>query len=133
MGYQPRRDNTILYTWANGRIIEIQSNLRKKKLHRTNYSFNFLGGTSSNRDNVRAPIQFRREGQPKHLKRSFFLKKRPTHYHINRTSVIRLVKRNQLSFPIIEINNPLLVQSIVSRRSDSSSGASSSCCHRLDA
>ena len=59
-------------------------------------------------DAVLAPIQFRREGQPHHLKRWFFLKNRPTHFHINRTIVIRPVKWNQLSFPSIKINKPLL-------------------------
>ena len=29
-------------------------------------------------------------------------------HHINRTIAIRLVKQNQLSFPSIEINKPLL-------------------------
>ena len=35
----------------------------KKKLLRTNQGSNILGGSFSNRDNVRAPIQFRRESQ----------------------------------------------------------------------
>ena len=52
-----------------GRFIEMQSNLRRKKLHRTNQGSNFLGGSFSNRDNARAPIQFRRERQPQYLKR----------------------------------------------------------------
>ena len=34
--------------------MEIQSNLRSKKLHRTDQSSNFLGGSLNNRDNVRA-------------------------------------------------------------------------------
>ena len=34
------------------------------ELHRTNQGSNFLGGSFSNRDSVRAPIQFRREHQP---------------------------------------------------------------------
>ena len=55
---------TVFHTWPNDRFIEIQSNLRRKKLHRTNQGSNFLGGSFSNRDNVRAPIQFRRESQP---------------------------------------------------------------------
>ena len=54
---------TVFHTWAYGRFIEIQSNPRRKKLHRTNSNSNFLGGSFSNRDNVRTPIQFRREGQ----------------------------------------------------------------------
>ena len=61
-----------------------------------------------NRDNVRAPIQFRRERQPQHLKRCFFLKNRPIHFHVNSTSVTRPVKQNQLNFPSIEINKTLL-------------------------
>ena len=62
----------VFHTWPYGRFIEIQSNLRRKKLHRMNQGSNFLGGSFSNRDNVRAPIQFRRESQPQHLKRCFF-------------------------------------------------------------
>ena len=84
----------LLHTWPYGRFIEIKSNLRRKKLHRTNQGSNFLGGSFSNRDNVRAPIQFRRKSQPQHLKRWFFLKNRPMHFHINSTSVFRPVKRN---------------------------------------
>ena len=97
----------IYHAWPYGRFIEIKSNLRGKKIH-TILRSNFLGGSFSNRDNVRAPIKFKREGQPQHLKRLFFLKNRPIHFHINRTIVIRPVKRNQLSFPSIEINKPLL-------------------------
>ena len=49
----------------------MQSNLRRKKLHRANQGSNFLGGSFSNRDNVRAPIQCRRESQPIILKDVF--------------------------------------------------------------
>ena len=62
---------TVFCTWRYCRYIEIQSNIRGNKLHRTNQGFNFLGGSFSNRDNVRAPIQFRMEIQPQHLKRWF--------------------------------------------------------------
>ena len=41
--------------------MEITSNYRRKKLHKTNQSSNFLRGSFSNRDNVREPIPFRRE------------------------------------------------------------------------
>ena len=61
----------------------------------------------NNKDNVRAPIQFRRENQPLHLERSFSLKERSTHFNTNSTSVIRPVKRNQLGFSSIEVNKPL--------------------------
>ena len=45
--------------------------IRRKKLHRTNQGSNFLGGSFGNRGNLRAPIQFRRESQPQHLKMIF--------------------------------------------------------------
>ena len=41
-----------------GRFIEIQNILKKKKIRGTNQGTNFLGASSSIRDNVRAPIQF---------------------------------------------------------------------------
>ena len=59
---------TIFYAWLYGRFIKIQSNLRRKKLHRTNQGSNFLGEALRNRDNVRAPIQFREENHPQHPK-----------------------------------------------------------------
>ena len=59
----------VFHEWAYGRFIEIQSNLRRKKLHRMNQGYNFLGDSFSNRDNVQALIQFRKEIQPQHLKR----------------------------------------------------------------
>ena len=98
--HQPRHSNSIPCMAVS------QSNLRRKKLHRTNQGSNFLGGSFSNRD-VRAPIQFGRESQPQHLKRWIFLNNRPIHFHINSTNVIRTVKRNQLSFCSIETNKPL--------------------------
>ena len=105
---------TVFHAWPCGRFIEIQRNLRRKNLHRTNQSSNFLGGSFSNRDYVRAPIQFGRENQPQHLQRWFFLKNRPIHSHISSTSVTRSIKQNQSRFSSNEINKPLpaLVQSV---------------------
>ena len=97
----------VFHAWQYGRFIEIQSNLRRKKLHKMNQDSNFPGGSFSNRENVRASIQFRRESQPEHLKRWIFLKNRPIHFCINSASVVIPVKRNQLSFSSIEINKPL--------------------------
>ena len=108
MGTSPDM-TTVFHAWLYGRFTEIQGNLGRMKPHRTNGGSNFFGGSFSNRDTVRAPIQFRRESQPQHLKILFFLKNRPIHFQINSTSVIRLVKQNQLSFSSIEINKPLLV------------------------
>ena len=99
----------VFHIWLYGRFIEMQRNLRRKKLHRTNQGSNFLGGSFSNRDNVRVPIQFRRESLAQHLRRWSFLKNRPIHFHMNSTSVIRPIKQNQLSFSSIVINKPLPV------------------------
>ena len=55
---------TVVHAWHYGRFIEIQSSLRRKKIHKMNQGSNFLGGSFSNRDNARAPTQFRRESQP---------------------------------------------------------------------
>ena len=49
--------------------LEIQSNLRRKKLHRMNQGFNVLEDTFRNRDNIRASILFRRESQSQHHER----------------------------------------------------------------
>ena len=103
---------TIFHTWPYGRFIEIQSNLRRKKLHRTNQGSNFFRGSFSHWDNLRVPIQFRRESQPQHLRRWFFHKNRllfSSIFHFSSTSVIRPVKRNQMIFCSIEINKPFLV------------------------
>ena len=126
---------TVFHAWLYGRFIGIQSNLRRKSLHRTNQGSNCLGGSFCNRDDVRASIQFWTETQPKHLKRWFFLKDRSIHLHINSTSVIRPVNQNQLKslFPVLKSTSHFLPQSTVSRTSNSSSEANSSYCHRSDA
>ena len=35
---------TVFHRWLYGRFIEIQSNLRRKKVHRANKESNFFGG-----------------------------------------------------------------------------------------
>ena len=54
---------TVFHAWLYGRFIEIQNNLTREKLHKTNQGSNFLGGSFSNRDDIRASIQFRRKRQ----------------------------------------------------------------------
>ena len=84
----------IFHTYPYGRFIDIQTNFRRRKLHRTNRDPNFLGGSFRNRDNVGAQIQSIRESQPQYFKRWFFFKKKPIHFHINSTSALRLLKQN---------------------------------------
>ena len=105
----------VSQAWPNGRFVDIQSNLRRKKLHRGRQGSNFLGGSFSNGDNLRAPIQFRRESQPQHLTRWFFLKNRPIHFHINGTCVIRPVKQDWV-FPALKPTSYFLSQSTESRQ-----------------
>ena len=72
---------TVFHVRAYGRFIEIHSNLRRKNIYKTNQGSNFLGYSFSNSDNVQALIQFRRETQPRNLRRSFSLKnRRPIHF-----------------------------------------------------
>ena len=46
---------------AYGRFTDKKSNLKRKKLDSVKQGSNFLGDSFSNRDNVKAPIPFRRE------------------------------------------------------------------------
>ena len=78
-----------------GRFIEMKSNLRRKKFHKTNKGSNFLGGSFSNRDNERDPIQFRKEKEPQDLERWFFPKTDPS-------------KQNKLNFPALKSISHLL-------------------------
>ena len=124
---------TVFHARPYGRFIEILSNLWRKKLHRMNQGSNFLRGSFSNRDNVRAPIQFRRERPHQHLKRLFFLKNRLIYFYIN-SAIVLLDRSKETSriFPALKSTSHFLPQSTVSRRSDSSSPANARCCQRSD-
>ena len=96
---------TVFHAWPYRKFIETQSNLRRKKLHRTNQGSNFLGDTFSNRDNVTPPIQFRRESQRQHLKRLIFLKNRPIHqqqqcYWNGQTKLVQLFQHGDQQAPV---------------------------------
>ena len=123
------------YTWLYGIFIEIQRNLRRKRLHRTNQGSKFLADKFNNRDNIRPPIQFKRESQPQLLKRWFFIKNSSIHFHINSTSASILDWSNKMScvFPTLKSTGHFLSQSTVSSSSELSSEANSGCCHRSDA
>ena len=47
---------TVFYACLYGKFIEIQSKLRRKKLHRTNQGSDFLGGTNSFIFTLIAPV-----------------------------------------------------------------------------
>ena len=56
-------DFTVFDARPFDRFIQMQKNLRGKKVHRANQSSNFLGESFSNKGNVEATIQFSRERQ----------------------------------------------------------------------
>ena len=100
----------------------------RKKLRRMNQGSNFLGGIFSNRDNIRAPIKFQEKVNPSILKNDFSSRTDPSIF----TSVAPMLFDWLHKTKFTEIYKPLpaLVQSL---RSDSSSEANSSSCHRSDA
>ena len=98
-----------------------------------NEGSNFLGGSFGNRDNARAPIQFRRERQPQHLKRLFFLKNRSICFHVNSTSQTKLGQTRLVEFFHDRNQQATSCPSPVSRRSVLSLEANSSCYHGSDA
>ena len=99
------------FRWAYTKVIHrekmMSREFKRGSIWRINSPLYLLNLSFTNRVNVRASIQFRRERQPQYLKRWFFLKNRHIHFHINSTSVIRPLKWNQLSFSRIKINRPL--------------------------
>ena len=101
---------------SNDRFIEIQSNLRRKKLHSMSQGSNVLSDNFSNSDNLKVPIKFRRATQSQLLFFFFFLsffffKNRPIHFHINSNRVIRLVEKNKMTFPAFKSVSLFLPQS----------------------
>ena len=79
----------------------------RKKLHRKNQSSNFVRSSFRNSDNVRAPIQFRRESQPRILKDNFSTRTDQSTF----TSIepVLLDRSNKTSYASIEINKQLPV------------------------
>ena len=70
---------TVFHIWLYERFIEILSNLRRKKPHKTNQGSDFPGGSFSNRDNIRASIHLRRERvNPSILKDDFSSRRVPS-------------------------------------------------------
>ena len=59
---------TVSHTWTYGRLIEYRASSGERNFMERIKAQIFLEVVLAT-DNVRAPIQFRRESQPKHLKR----------------------------------------------------------------
>ena len=117
---------TIFHAWSYGWFTEIQSYLRRKKLHRMNRGSSFLGGSFNNQDNVRTPIQF----NPNILKDDFSSRTDPPIF----TSILPLLidcsNKTTWVIPPLKSTSRFLPQSTMPHKPDSSSEANSSCCHR---
>ena len=100
-----------------GRFMEIESNLRRKKLHRTNQGSNFLGGNFIKRVNVRAPIQLRGERQCQ-CQDDFSSRRDQSNF----TSIVPVLLywSNEISqvFPALKLISHFLPQAMLLRRSD---------------
>ena len=123
---------TAFYEWPYGRFIEIQGKLRRKKLHRTNQGSNFLEGSFGNRDNIRAPIQFRRE-KPNILKDDFSSTTEPSIFTSIAPELLDQSNKTKWVFISLKSTSHFLPKPPMSHRSVSCSKANSSCCHRSDA
>ena len=75
-------------------LVGMHSNPKRKKLYRTNQISNFLGGSFSNRDNVRASIQFRREIQPQSILKDDFSWRTDSSIFTSKAVIIRPGKQN---------------------------------------
>ena len=106
---------TVFRTRSYGSFIKVKSSLRRKNVHRMNQGSHFLESSFSNRDSVRAPIQFRRERQSQHqfFKKMIF-KNRSIRFCINSTRVVNCSNEPSLVFPALKSTIHFLPQSIVS-------------------
>ena len=120
---------TVFHTWVYDGFIEIQSNLRRKKIHRTNYGSNFLGGCFSNRDNVKASIQLRREGHPSILKYYFSSRTDPSIFRSIKPVLLDWSNETSWVFQALKSTSYFLPQSTAFHSSE----VNSRCCHRSDA
>ena len=69
---------TIFHARPYGRFMEVQSKLRRKKLHRTNQDSDFLGDSFSKGDNVTGPSNLEEKDNLSILKDDFSSRTNPS-------------------------------------------------------
>ena len=94
----------VLHAWPYCRVKEQP---QEKETSQNESRLQFSWRQCQQQKQLRVTNQFRGKRQPQHLKRLFSVKNKSIHFHIGSTSVIILVKRNQLSFSRFEINKLL--------------------------
>ena len=124
----------VFHAWPYGRFIEIQSNLRRKKLHRTNQAPIFLEAVLAIEMMMSEP-QSNLEEKVNHsiLKYYFFSRTDPSIFKSILPVFLDWSIETSWVFPALESTSHYLPQSTVSCRSDISSEANPSSCHRSDA
>ena len=122
---------TVFHAWQYGRFKDIQSKLRKKKLHRTNQGSNFLGG--SFRNNERAQSNLEEKVNPSIFKDDFSSKRDPSIVTSITPVLLDWSSETIWVFPAMKSTGHSLPQSTVSCRSDWSSEANFSCWDRSNA
>ena len=70
---------TVFHTWLYGKFIEIQNNLRRKKLQRANQGSIFLKAILAIEIMSEPQSSLEEKVKPSILKDDFFLKNRPIH------------------------------------------------------
>ena len=81
----------VFHAGPRGRFTEIKSSLRRKKHHRKNRGFNFLGGSFSSKDNVKASTHFEDKYNPS-ISQDDLLSGTGIHFYINSTTITQMVK-----------------------------------------
>ena len=119
---------TSFHAWPHGRLIEIQINLRRKKLSTTNPGSSFHGGSFSNTDHTRAQFNLEEKVNPRILKDNFPSKTDQSIFTPIAPVLFDRPNKTSWVFPTLKSTSHFSPQSKVSCRSDSSSEASSSCC-----
>ena len=105
------------------KLIEIKSNLRRKKPHRVDQGSSYLGGSFNNRD--QEP-----QSNLEETRDFFVFKNKHTHFTTNGNRVITMVKEHKLNYSSIEIKEAISCPSPQCLRSRSA--ANSSCSHKSD-
>ena len=125
---------TIVFNaWTYGRFIEIQSNPRRKKVHRTNQGTILLELLLGIEIIEEPQSNLEEKIYPSILKDGFSSKADPPIFTSTAPVLLERPNKTSSEFQALKSKRYVLHQSTVSLRSDSSSEANSSCCHRPDA
>ena len=116
---------TVFHERPYGTFIERKSSLRKKKLHRTNHTTRIFLKVVLEHQSVQ-----RRKIVPAYYQITFSGKKDPSIFTPIATELLNRSNKTSWVFPALKSTSHILLQSIVSRKSDSNSEANSCWCQQ---